>query len=91
MFFLQKDITKDQQNIVGFEGGGVHGRLSQPMAYMYCTFIVMFLCTVHTNVCIYGDENKDIALYCIDIKMTAKEIYCRYLFHFYCFNIIIVY
>jgi len=22
MFFLQKDITKDQQNLVGFEGGG---------------------------------------------------------------------
>jgi len=36
MFFLQKDITKDQKYLVGFEGGGrVHGRLSQPMAYYY--------------------------------------------------------
>ena len=37
MFFLQKDISKDKQKLVGFEGGGggggVHGRLSQPMAY----------------------------------------------------------
>ena len=48
MFFLQKDITKDQKNLVGFEGGeGVHGRLAvghEPTTIMPHTQATHALC-----------------------------------------------
>ena len=50
MFFLQKDIAKDTKFLVGFGGGGavgggVHGDLSQPMAYFLVKhiFVVYFI------------------------------------------------